>query len=180
MTALRSRDHPRLRGEKCKFAPNTLTTQGSPPLTRGKVHLPFRPDVPRRITPAYAGKSHSTDSDESSTRDHPRLRGEKFASKDFFKPKPGSPPLTRGKASQAIIHMLDPGITPAYAGKSCRILPAVSCNEDHPRLRGEKRGTSTIAETKMGSPPLTRGKEITFAEARNLVRITPAYAGKSN
>ena len=32
------------------------------------------------------------------------------------------------------------GITPAYAGKSCRILLALLCLRDHPRVCGEKQG----------------------------------------
>ena len=54
---LRSRDHPRLCGEKslvCKYRSRAL---GSPPPMRGKVSIFSPPNYNTRITPAYAGKS---------------------------------------------------------------------------------------------------------------------------
>ena len=50
------------------------------------------------------------------------------------------------------------GITPAYAGKSCR------------RLR--------LCQRHQGSPPPMRGKGKPLSGAALQVRITPAYAGK--
>ena len=52
------------------------------------------------------------------------------------------------------------GITPAYAGKSCR------------RLR--------LCQRHQGSPPPMRGKGKPLSGAALQVRITPAYAGKSS
>ena len=51
------------------------------------------------------------------------------------------------------------GITPAYAGKSCRPEAAVPDLRDHPRVCGEKRPIDRRTDEKSG--------------------ITPAYAGKS-
>ena len=58
--------------------------------------------------------------------------------------------------------------------KSCE-----SRNWDHPRLRGEKPGTSFSDASDRGSPPLTRGKDIRTHCLYPPFRITPAYAGKS-
>ena len=72
-------DHPRLRGEKQTEPENTNRKKGSPPLTRGKVLLGVVYLFNYRITPAYAGKRHLVLFGVSSSKDHPRLRGEKFS-----------------------------------------------------------------------------------------------------
>ena len=72
------------------------------------------------------------------TKDHPRIRGEKFAVARFFNKVVGSPPHTRGKVGILILVSMSRGITPAYAGKSLHV-PEMTCNSwDHPRIRGEK------------------------------------------
>ena len=50
---------------------------------------------------------------------------------------------------------------------------------DHPRLRGEKISSVMFVSIVAGSPPLTRGKEMSACDGRLLRGITPAYAGKS-
>ena len=114
-------DHPRLRGEKIHASLDISNEAGSPPLTRGKVNdirYAFRQFG---ITPAYAGKRLTAWFINGTCKDHPRLRGEKrlwrCTSQGFL----GSPPLTRGKAGIALVSLSYAGITPAYAGKSCRV-----------------------------------------------------------
>ena len=112
-------------------------------------------------------------------RDHPRLRGEKrrgFITRTYTH---GSPPLTRGKEVERLLLFLLLGITPAYAGKRRREHPPQTAAEDHPRLRGEKRRRMQTAGTHIGSPPLTRGKVELLLGLILIMRITPAYAGKS-
>ena len=65
---------------------------------RGKGHTNRRIHVHSGITPAYAGKSHSTRWHGNPDEDHPRLCGEKY------------PVLAKETGLS--------GITPAYAGKS--------------------------------------------------------------
>ena len=50
------------------------------------------------------------------------------------------------------------GITPAYAGKSCRNANGQRVDKDHPRLCGEKRSTNAKQYAFPGSPPPMRGK----------------------
>ena len=84
-----------------------------------------------RITPAYAGKRFYRFSGVIISKDHPRLCGEKsqyilHARSIFGSPVQGSPPPMRGKGCMQAIAKLIPGITPAYAGKSCFYLDAVA------------------------------------------------------
>ena len=116
----RSRDHPRIRGEKVDIPAGTTSIQGSPPHTRGKVWARALVKPTSGITPAYAGKSPSNQDRSPSNRDHPRIRGEKPIWTSRPGSTPGSPPHTRGKAP--CLHRLPSnlGITPAYAGKRLR------------------------------------------------------------
>ena len=71
-----------------------------------------------RITPAYAGKSHDTETEACEREDHPRLCGEKTLVFQVAPSIPGSPPPMRGKAYKTLCDMEAMRITPAYAGKS--------------------------------------------------------------
>ena len=113
----------------------------------------------RRITPAYAGKRTTVLRESHSQW--------------------GSPPPMRGKGFDADRVGVRPGITPAYAGKSCACCVPCVCVWDHPRLCGEKEICDGRHRRENGSPPPMRGK-VTHGERRKLRRrITPAYAGKS-
>ena len=70
------------------------------------------------------------------------------------------------------------GITPAYAGKRGEGRTNGRRSEDHPRVCGEKRPSSTRAGAKAGSPPRMRGKVEASCFVPKGQRITPAYAGK--
>ena len=65
----------------------------------------------------------------------------------------------RGKVGAVVQLRAGAGITPAYAGKSLRARNRRFAQKDHPRICGEKRRASMVANC--------------------IDRITPAYAGKS-
>ena len=115
--------------------------------------------VPRRITPAYAGKSFTRELLLIVSRDHPRVCGEKNGENGLTFHQMGSPPRMRGKVGWSAERSRPEGITPAYAGKSFLRSSSQLLNGDHPRVCGEK-----YPAMKSILPPL---------------RITPAYAGKS-
>ena len=112
----------------------------------------------------------------------------------------GSPPPTRGKLPVDGIKGDCPGITPAYAGKTRLCTWPCGRPRDHPRLRGEnvsyvldiyagmgspsptrgKRHPLSDAVTCAGSPPPTRGKRFRKPLFIYRLRITPAYAGKTD
>ena len=85
----------------------------------------------------------------------------------------------RGKAPMVWSLTGAPGITPAYAGKSCRRLERRSGKEDHPRMCGEKQIKGFKHDGHMGSPPHVRGKGELSRAGASTSKITPAYAGKS-
>ena len=174
------KDHPRLCGEKHNKNKPQIAHLGSPPPMRGKVFLPDQTSDPKRITPAYAGKSAKERKRFSREKDHPRLCGEKlellFRSFSFL----GSPPPMRGKVVDHKDEVLAAGITPAYAGKSRRSLKTRPATWDHPRLCGEKSPAVVIPIISLGSPPPMRGKVFRIRQRFFVHRIPPAYAGKSS
>ena len=70
-------------------------------------------------------------------------------------------------------------ITPAYAGKRHIKHMLSQTKRDHPRLCGEKLDGYSQSNFWTGSPPPMRGKADKFLIPSTCVRITPAYAGKS-
>ena len=85
----------------------------------------------------------------------------------------------RGKGVRPVRAPADLGITPAYAGKRAVSPGGRKVLRDHPRLCGEKSPISADRCVGMGSPPPMRGKVNCFSVKGLSVRITPAYAGKS-
>ena len=103
---------------------------------KGPLHL-LRCRV-KGITPAYAGKSSVLGMFVKSCGDHPRVCGEKPAVAVLFSKTMGSPPRMRGKVELVSESGVSLGITPAYAGKRCRLTVCLLRIRDHPRVCGEK------------------------------------------
>ena len=131
-------DHPRLCGEKASCSSQKQQTIGSPPPMRGKDGAITVVWEYFRITPAYAGKSMLYLQSLHHRRDHPRLCGEKMQIVMDLIISMGSPPPMRGKGCRTQNAARQPGITPAYAGKSKRRCETLCGLGDHPRLCGEK------------------------------------------
>ena len=113
-------DHPRVCGEKQVARADEMGVEGSPPRMRGKAACVDARPLYGRITPAYAGKSCPCRITSLACRDHPRVCGEKSAGGHSVCGILGSPPRMRGKGILGAVNKSNIGITPAYAGKSCR------------------------------------------------------------
>ena len=66
----------------------------------------------------------------------------------------------RGKVFPQSMPRTAAGITPAYAGKSLRLLSFSLPDQDHPRLCGEKFRLALGDNDFTGSPPPMRGKDL--------------------
>ena len=151
-----------------------------PPRRRGKV-LGVELHAPANgITPAWAGKRPWMPSGSSSSRDHPRVGGEKSRVMVLPSCRMGSPPRRRGKVKHVLHAVLDVGITPAWAGKSGRSCGQTSASRDHPRVGGEKVHIISLILARVGSPPRRRGKDKAEHLVQDHIGITPAQAGKSS
>ena len=151
-------DHPRVGGEKLVFHVGQRGQRGSPPRGRGKVFDPYFL--------------------EYGSKDHPRVGGEKTQPWLLRCRQRGSPPRGRGKEMLWEYKDQTTGITPAWAGKSQLLVPALAAEWDHPRVGGEKLGGNEDEIQDVGSPPRGRGKGLTASASWTSTGITPAWAGK--
>ena len=173
-------DHPRVGGEKPGFRRCIHRFLGSPPRGRGKVFIGAFPVSAIGITPAWAGKRIHTILRWQNLKDHPRVGGEKMTAENSALLQMGSPPRGRGKVDDSTAHTDPVGITPAWAGKSRSGRWSGRMSKDHPRVGGEKLINGWTAGIMPGSPPRGRGKVISLLSGLYSLRITPAWAGKSD
>ena len=145
-------------GEKILEPSMGVGNFGSPPHGRGKA-VKFRCTCGlQRITPAWAGKRPTRPNVEFEVKDHPRVGGEKARTLIVQNEPQGSPPRRRGKDLGCKVGSRQPGITPAWAGKSMTAPGRSSRTGDHPRVGGEKAPAAGHCSTDTGSPPHRRGK----------------------
>ena len=149
-------DHPRVGGEKYLMEHPELYAEGSPPRGRGKGATALFWSCRSWITPAWAGKSVTSGSECESSRDHPRVGGEKHQDHPRVggeKPVAmhssmmslGSPPRGRGKVWLCAGPRPHLGITPAWAGKRGPGPVKLGRSRDHPRVGGEKLSAAAFA-----------------------------------
>ena len=175
----RPRDHPRVCGEEGLTFHQMLRPTGSPPRMRGRDLKYFMREASDGITPAYAGKSPPTWTPPCLRGDHPRVCGEEVERTCSRSPQRGSPPRMRGRACRVADYRQGPWITPAYAGKRLSLFFTPLCCRDHPRVCGEENDPDARSGSIKGSPPRMRGRVLRHKQHIRLIRITPAYAGKS-
>ena len=83
------------------------------------------------------------------------------------------------KASAELYCIAALGSPPRGQGKDGLDLIAYEFAQDHPRVGGEKYLPCFNADGFVGSPPRGRGKDFLNGRHTPLLRITPAWAGKS-
>ena len=133
--------------------------RGSSPLTRGKPCLSRAALVPTGLIPAHAGKTTQLSRQAQTPR--------------------GSSPLTRGKPGMTYAGELYERLIPAHAGKTSRSRLTRKRTRAHPRSRGENGQRINVAQPRVGSSPLTRGKRSSRACIFATRRLIPAHAGKT-
>ena len=144
-TRSRSKAHPRSRGENYGVEIELFDGYGSSPLTRGKPCARLEQDGDRRLIPAHAGKTQPATRCSSTSRAHPRSRGENQAPPAPVWEPPGSSPLTRGKPGTGSTARRTGGLIPAHAGKTVPGVRRLIVRRAHPRSRGENRANSPAA-----------------------------------
>ena len=156
-----------------------MNSQGSSPLTRGAPRRENNGLITIWLIPAYAGSTLFLFLEPLSSRAHPRLRGEHFATPGDVCLLRGSSPLTRGAPGRRrAIHLLH-RLIPAYAGSTPHARHQSPPVWAHPRLRGEHRMTKERCRPMLGSSPLTRGARDVLDDAVSVHGLIPAYAGST-
>ena len=171
--------HPRSRGENMSWMSDTLGAGGSSPLTRGKRHRRDAPSLVCWLIPAHAGKTQRRTRCSSTSRAHPRSRGENPGARPLRDQHGGSSPLTRGKRILARHAEGRVRLIPAHAGKTRDKKECQPADWAHPRSRGENSAPPTPAPSPVGSSPLTRGKPDAGHGLVVFHGLIPAHAGKT-
>ena len=152
-------DHPRIRGEHITDKEPATPTQGSSPHTRGAQPVDRHADRPGGIIPAYAGSTLPGAPVDVVDQDHPRIRGEHAADRQYLDSYEGSSPHTRGARPVPVSQNYRIGIIPAYAGSTEEAM--------------------TPEEVMEGSSPHTRGAPDRAGVVGQTSGIIPAYAGST-
>ena len=130
------RDHPRSRGVYPFSAGVCSRRAGSSPLARGLPSASTSISRPRRIIPARAGFTTSSQPPSGPHQDHPRSRGVYTEAAAAAAGDGGSSPLARGLLSSRCASHTTGRIIPARAGFTTSSQPPSGPCQDHPRSRG--------------------------------------------
>jgi len=113
-----SRKHPRSRGEDPLTLASTVIGPETPPLARGRLEHGMGVVGPVGNTPARAGKTIAGTLRDTSTRKHPRSRGEDLTQTETSLWGRETPPLARGRRHFRQQDLRGHRNTPARAGKT--------------------------------------------------------------
>ena len=119
------------------LSPGGVFSAGSSPHTRGAREIFAAHCASYGIIPAYAGSTWEDTPGDAWPGDHPRIRGEHAADRQYLDSYEGSSPHTRGAPRKA--------------------WSAFSAPRDHPRIRGEHVFDNPAKDNVPGSSPHTRG-----------------------
>ena len=156
-----------------------LVRPGSPPRVREKQQTFISVDSNAGITPACAGKTGVEFCFIVHIQDHPRVCGKNLVNTVLNPDSEGSPPRVREKPLESLVNQCVTGITPACAGKTHQRIILSCVGWDHPRVCGKNSSKLLDDVTSSGSPPRVREKRAVFRRNVQLMRITPACAGKT-
>ena len=156
---LKTKAHPRSRGENGDWRCPGSQVYGSSPLTRGKRDAPLACFGQRGLIPAHAGKTSGSTWGSCGTRAHPRSRGE--------------------NQNSGLMVRMRTGLIPAHAGKTRAAIRSGRAAGAHPRSRGENIVDKPNILAGLGSSPLTRGKPERAGVEGDDCRLIPAHAGKT-
>ena len=173
-------DHPRVCGERVCAVAVVMARVGSSPRVRG-THAKRNPTGNTMwIIPACAGNAGERRRRCRADSDHPRVCGERMASRVDCRQNHGSSPRVRGTLSSPTSAGLGSRIIPACAGNAAFARRSICFVADHPRVCGERRGPGTEQDLDAGSSPRVRGTPQGGARHVHVQRIIPACAGNAN
>ena len=166
-------------GENVLAAPMIVLTWGSSPRGRGKPSRCPSSQTPRRLIPAWAGKTVPPVTLPGYQGAHPRVGGENANRDNKYQLQKGSSPRGRGKLVPCAGIPGVAGLIPAWAGKTRLGTLTTSRSRAHPRVGGENSRASVGTLLGTGSSPRGRGKPHGARLAPGVSGLIPAWAGKT-
>ena len=172
--------HPRVGGENAFRPLRTLVVRGSSPRGRGKLPPTSQRHACPGLIPAWAGKTISCHWSATASPAHPRVGGENCSVESGVLVDGGSSPRGRGKRLVRRDHRAPDRLIPAWAGKTTPNPSPQQPARAHPRVGGENHAYLCDQETLTGSSPRGRGKPLIDRYSVIILRLIPAWAGKTD
>ena len=169
--------HPRVRGERTLDLDNPVAQLGSSPRARGTAVPRPSPAAPGRFIPACAGNGPASVSPGRAPPVHPRVRGERLGAMVMSEPNFGSSPRARGTVAGGLGLVEPQRFIPACAGNGEAKKATTASQAVHPRVRGERRNTTSCSYCLTGSSPRARGTAPCSSWRCIGPRFIPACAG---
>ena len=171
--------HPRVGGENPRASRQVVVLDGSSPRGRGK-HAGDRARThPRRLIPAWAGKTRTTATAPRQWWAHPRVGGENLDATAAVDAVCGSSPRGRGKRGGTPAARVGDRLIPAWAGKTSNGARTLTPKTAHPRVGGENGSPRPSRPSEAGSSPRGRGKRAGQFHLLPPCGLIPAWAGKT-
>ena len=155
------------------------TNTGSSPRGRGKLSIGVSFRVVLGLIPAWAGKTGTRAPRLPRGPAHPRVGGENYSYTTLVACVTGSSPRGRGKPISAKRDTYQERLIPAWAGKTAVPRCRTSRRPAHPRVGGENAGVAGLDDYGRGSSPRGRGKRMPSGPPLAILRLIPAWAGKT-
>ena len=146
---------------------------------RGKHAHAFRTAEHTRLIPASAGKTAWVLRPRNPGTAHPSVCRESATAWTEEDCAHDSSPRVRGKQINLQVQAPCPGLIPACAGKTRRLLAWLPASWAHPRVCGENAPSTTATKAAHGSSPRVRGKQRRSRRRRGGPGLIPACAGKT-
>ncbi len=174
-----SSEHPRVGGEDGLLAWSIRSGHGTPPRRRGGLAGDVHAGLPRRNTPASAGRTHGSLPSPRLTAEHPRVGGEDLTVFFHNGERAGTPPRRRGGLPLPSLPQHRVRNTPASAGRTLWSTGRKPQSSEHPRVGGEDSRRSASTRAAIGTPPRRRGGPPSRRPGGTTRRNTPASAGRT-
>ena len=146
-----------MRGERALKLGSSQPHIGSSPHARGTLGDSDRSHGCYRFIPACAGNACSVNVSLSKATVHPRMRGERYATKGLTTAWSGSSPHARGTLWFTSEWVARPRFIPACAGNASTHSKVTTSSPVHPRMRGERSQLGADGAQTHGSSPHARG-----------------------
>ena len=166
-------------GERPESEDGWFADFGSSPRVRGAHRASFAPSLIMRFIPACAGSAFSSTLSSAMTSVHPRVCGERLATRLSRSAWSGSSPRVRGaQGMHELVRVVDRFI-PACAGSAPGGPPIWRIHPVHPRVCGERDDKRLLFSFPGGSSPRVRGAHRNRHPLARQRRFIPACAGSA-
>ncbi len=171
---------PRIGGEDDAASGPWITSNGTPPHRQGGRSRHLQRHRNHRNTPASAGRTGVSLVVSMQRAEHPRIGGEDAGSSGASSAPGGTPPHRRGGLAEDRLVVVADRNTPASAGRTPPARMSTERGSEHPRIGGEDLGRAASPWTKGGTSPHRRGGRLEDMLHGDLLRNTPASAGRTS